>query len=196
MEGMPEVPVVAYTPRLLLRQPTSDDARAVRSLRQNAHVMRYLGGPVPDAAAAERFDLDLAHWERYGYGKCVAEARASGEFVGYCGLQVFEGEPDLGYLLSPDWWGQGLATESACASLRYGFTHLQLRLVRALAGAGNRGSQRVLTKAGMRYLRDRVLWGNRQRCYAITAGEWEARSSLEAPSREVWPPSGRRAAGQ
>lgn len=183
---MPEVPgIVACSPRLLLRRPTAADERAVRSLRQDPRVMRYLGGPVHDAAAAERFDLDLAHWEQYGYGKCVTVTRASGEFVGYCGLQVFEGEPDLGYLLSPEWWGHGLATECARASLWFGFTHLRLRLVRALTGTGNRASQRVLTKAGMRYLRDRVLLGDRQRCYAITAGEWEARTSLEAELRTV-----------
>lgn len=69
--------------------------------------MRYLGGPMRDETAAERFARDLGHWEEHGYGKCVVVSRRSGEFVGYCGLQVFEGEPDLGYLLDPEWWGTG-----------------------------------------------------------------------------------------
>lgn len=71
--------------------------------------------------------------------------------------------------------GYGLATECARVTLWFGFARLRLRLVRALAHASNRPSQRVLTKIGMRYLQDRVLWRDRQRCYAVTAVEWEAR---------------------
>lgn len=160
--------------RLVYRRPAGDDEAAVRALRQDPAVMRYVGGPLADDAATERFQRDLEHWDEHGYGRCVVLDAASGSFVGWCGLQQFEAEADLGYLLAPRWWGHGLATEIADAHLRCAFTDLGLPLVRALTQANNRASQRVLTKVGMRYLGDRFLWGERQRCYAVTAGEWDA----------------------
>ncbi|MQA85223.1 MAG: GNAT family N-acetyltransferase [Streptosporangiales bacterium] len=163
------------SPRLLYRRPAVADEEKVRDLRQDPEVMRYVGGPLTSRSAAERFSHDLAHWDEHGYGKCVVLDRDTESFVGLCGLQEFEGEPDLGYLLAPQWWGRGLATEIAAASLRCGFEDLHAPLVRALVQAANLASQRVLGKVGMRYLGDRFLWGERQRRYAITAGEWDAR---------------------
>lgn len=164
-----------HSPRLSYRRPVPADESATVGLRQDPAVMRHLGGPLTDAAAAERFRRDLDHWEQYGYGRYVATFGASGAFVGICGFQRFEGEPDLGYLLAPQWWGRGLATELAGACLRCAFTAYGFPLVRALTQVDNHPSQRVLHKIGMRYLGDRLLWGEWQRCYAITAGEWAAR---------------------
>lgn len=180
MPGVPDPPhadpphAVAHSPRLLLCPPTYRDEPAVRALRQDSRVMHFLGGPLTDDAAEERFAQDLAHWQRHGYGKCVVTERASGAFVGWGGLQLFEGEIDLGYVIAPGWWGCGLATETARALLWYGFGHLHVPLVRAVVQVRNLASQRVLHKAGMRYLHERVLWGDRQRCYAVTAAQWES----------------------
>lgn len=173
--------VVARSTRLLLARPVAGDEPALRVLRQDARVMHHLGGAAGDAVTARLFARDLAHWEIHGFGTCVLFDRSSGRFVGACGLQLFEGEPDLEYLLAPPWWGRGLATEAARAALAHGFASLGLRLVRATTTSANRASQRVLSKVGMRYLHDRVLWGARQRCYAITAGEWQSRGLPESP---------------
>lgn len=161
--------------RLSFRRPDPADEEATLRLRLDPTVMRFLGGPLTRPAAVERFRRDLAHWAVHGYGRYVVASRADGAFVGIGGLQEFESEPDLGYLLAPQWWGRGLATELASACLGFAFESLGFSLVRALTQVDNHASRRVLTKVGMRYLGDRVLWGEKQRLYAITAGEWAAR---------------------
>lgn len=174
------------TRRLRLRPPERDDADAVRRLRQDAAVMRYLGGAVDDAEARLRFARDLRHWDEHGYGLCVVEA--GGAFAGLAGLRHFEGDPDLSYLLVRERWGEGLATEAAGACLAWGFDVLGADLVRAMTDPGHRASQRVLTKAGLRYAGERVLWGSRQRCYVMTPGEW----ALRQPESRAEPRPGAR----
>lgn len=166
------------SPRVVFHYPRDDDAELVCALREDPSVMRYLGGPLDAEAARRTFEGDLEHWERHGYGRYVVLDAATGGFVGFCGLQLFEGVPDLGYLLAPRWWGQGLATEIAEASLRHGFEELETPLVRAFTQVMNFASQRVLSKVGLRYLGERVLWDVRNRCYAMTATDWACRSPL------------------
>lgn len=170
MEGTQSVPC---SERLLFRRPGPADARSARTLRQDPRAMRYLGGPTDARTADERFARNVRHWDTYGFGSCVLLDRATGDFVGLAGLQMFEGEPDLGYVLDPAWWGRGLGSELAAACLRHGFEDRHMRLIRAHTQVANRASQQVLTKVGMRYLGERVLWDQRQRRYAITADEWE-----------------------
>ena len=58
----------------------------------------------------------------------------------------------IGYALAREWWGQGMASEVAQALVETG---VELGLpVWADAVAGNVASQRVLTKAGLGYVRD------------------------------------------
>lgn len=164
------------THRLRLRPPEPADAGAVHLLRQDASVMRYLGGAVDAAEARHRFDQDLRHWDHHGYGLCVVEDRTDGSFAGLAGLRHFEGDPDLSYLLVADRWGAGLATEAAAACVRWGFDVLGAELVRAMTDLRHHASQRVLGKTGLTYVGERVLWGSRQRCYAMTASAWLLRA--------------------
>lgn len=172
------------TERLRLRPPEPGDADDVRRLRQDAQVMRFLGGAVDEVEAKLRFERDLRHWEEHGYGLCVVEELDGGGFAGLAGFRHFEGDPDLNYLLRGDRWGTGLATEAATACLAWGFDTLGAELVRAMTDLRHRASQRVLTKIGLRYVGERVIWGVRQRCYAMTAGAWY----LNAPDDRPAPP--------
>lgn len=179
------------TERLRLRPPGPGDADAVRRLRQDPQVMRFLGGPVDDVEAKLRFDRDLRHWDEHGYGLCVMADRADGAFVGLAGFRHFEGDPDLSYLLERDRWGAGLATEAAEACLAWGFDGLGAELVRAMTDLRHRTSQRVLTKIGLRYVGERVVWGVRQRCYAMTAGAWYLSAPEDRPVPETAAPAPR-----
>lgn len=165
------------TERLRLRPPEPGDAEAVRLLRQDAAVMRYLGGAVDAAEAGLRFEHDLRHWDDHGYGLCVVETRTDGTFAGLAGLRAFEGDLDLSYMFTAAHWGAGLATEAAGACVAWGFDLLRAELVRAMTDLRHHASQRVLTKTGLRYAGERVLWGSRQRCYAMTASAWLVRAA-------------------
>jgi [ribosomal protein S5]-alanine N-acetyltransferase len=111
-----------------------------------------------ESEAKEKIGGFIALFNERRLGKFPIFLKATGEFVGTCGLQPFEldGEPEveLGYRLCLKHWGYGYATEAAAAVLRYGFVDLKLAKIIAFAVPQNRGSLRVLEKLGFKYLRD------------------------------------------
>lgn len=121
------------------------------ALWSDPRVTATLGGPRDEARLRADIDRRAREWEEHGYGLWVVFHAETGAPVGRGGLAQIEvdGDPEVevGYALLPEWWGQGLATELAEAS------------VAAAAGAGvpelvgltlptNAGSQRVLEKVG------------------------------------------------
>jgi ribosomal-protein-alanine N-acetyltransferase len=79
--------------------------------------------------------------------------RANEHLLGWCGLGVLDetGEVEVKYLLRPDSWGRGLATEAARQSLGYAFGEAGLDLVIGLTHPENIASQRVLEKIGLTF---------------------------------------------
>ena len=63
-------------------------------------------------------------------------------------------EIQLGYLLTPEYWGQGIATEAAIAVREHVFAHLGVERLVALIDSGNHRSKRVAAKVGMTYERN------------------------------------------
>lgn len=57
---------------------------------------------------------------------------------------------EIGYVVNPDYWGKGIATEVAKALLTFGFTELHLHRIYATCDPRNIGSLKVLEKAGMK----------------------------------------------
>jgi RimJ/RimL family protein N-acetyltransferase len=62
----------------------------------------------------------------------------------------------LGYWLGEPYWGFGYATEAARAMVGFAFDNLKLRQVTANALRDNFRSMRVLEKAGLSYIEDRL----------------------------------------
>ena len=79
------------------------------------------------------------------------------------------GEVDVAYRLLPAYWGQGLATEAARASVRYGFAELGLGRIIGLVMPENIASARVLEKAGLRYAEPASFWGHQFSKYIVEA---------------------------
>jgi ribosomal-protein-alanine N-acetyltransferase len=73
-----------------------------------------------------------------------------GDPVGTVGLHVNEtwGTGELGYMVAPAAWGEGYCTDAVRTISRYAFAERRLGKVGAAAYETNRGSQRVLEKAG------------------------------------------------
>jgi ribosomal-protein-alanine N-acetyltransferase len=91
--------------------------------------------------------------ERAPYGLWAVERLADGKLLGHCGLmqEPITGTVEMGYAIGRPHWGRGFASESARASLRYGFGRLELDRIIALAAPENTASRRVMEKAGMRF---------------------------------------------
>ena len=83
--------------------------------------------------------------------------------IGTCGFTSFscpDDSAEIGYVLHPDYWGQGLAAEAVQAVLTFGFENLLLHRVEARFIEGNVASLRVMQKVGMTfegYLRESML---------------------------------------
>ena len=164
--------IIMETERLLLRGYVEDDAEAFVRLNSDPEVLRY----VPDKGAgsveqARQILLDhpIADYRKYGFGRCACILKSSGENIGFAGLKYLEefGEVEVGYRLMRAYWGRGLATEAAIASVRYGFTDLGLRRIIGLVMPENSASIRVLEKAGLRYAETIACWGSQFSKYII-----------------------------
>lgn len=78
-------------------------------------------------------------WEERGFGLWAVEEKSSGAFIGFIGLLYHEDwsegkhRMEVGWRLARPFWGRGLATEGAMASLRYGFEELGLDRIISIA---------------------------------------------------------------
>lgn len=81
----------------------------------------------------------------------AVEWKETGDCIGLCSLQRWvpgSGSARLGYLLAPEWWNRGIATEAVQLISRFGFEQLELRQIEACCGEANLASRRVLEKCG------------------------------------------------
>jgi RimJ/RimL family protein N-acetyltransferase len=182
------VPTYLETDRIVLRRFTADDEDDVFALHSDPAVMRYLGPPVPREEIREQtlgrwFDLYESH---PGFGYFAAIEKTTGVFLGWFLFRppVVEdpapGEIELGYRLHQAAWGRGFATEGSVALVQKGFTELGVQRIVATTMTVNRGSRRVLEKAGLRYVRTFHLeWPDPLEGaelgeveYALTREEW------------------------
>jgi RimJ/RimL family protein N-acetyltransferase len=103
--------------------------------------------------------------------------KANGVLVGDCGLthMQVEGvlEVELGYDLRSAYWHRGLATEAATAVRDHAFEVLELPRLVSLIRQGNRASQRVAEKVGMRLVRNLVQHGAGYLLYTCSRDEDE-----------------------
>lgn len=111
----------------------------------------------PDKSAAWISRM-RTHFTEHGFGFWAVELPERARFIGHVGLLTLT--PDLpgfpgveiGWELAQAYWGQGFATETALASVRYGFDQLQLNEIVATTAACNIASRRVMEKIGMRHV--------------------------------------------
>jgi ribosomal-protein-alanine N-acetyltransferase len=95
----------------------------------------------------------LNHWRQHGFGRWAFIDKMNQKLVGHGGLEILENTCDVevNYLLTRDFWNNGLATEAAHAIVQYGFDVLRLERLVAIAHPNNRASIRVMEKIGMHY---------------------------------------------
>lgn len=91
---------------------------------------------------------------------------------------------EIGYIINPDYWGRGIATDVATLLINFGFSNLSLHRIFATCDPRNIGSSRVLEKVGMTLegrIREDLLLKDGWRdslLYSVLEHEWEERNSL------------------
>jgi ribosomal-protein-alanine N-acetyltransferase len=175
--------------RLLVREMAPEDWPAVHEWASRPEACRYqtwgpntpeetqafVGRVVAAAAAEPRTEFTL-----------LAQLRDTGRVVGSGSLFVRSqqfGTGEVAYIVHPDNWGQGIASEMAAALVGWGFAELGLHRVFGTCDPRNVASARVLRKLGMTHegrMRHTALirdgWRDSE-LYAVLEHEWRARPS-------------------
>ena len=153
--------IIIETPRLLLREFTTEDAEIVYELNNDPEVTRFTGDPIRDINHASEVLVHsiLPQYALYNYGRWAVLLKARHIFIGWCGLKFRSerNEIDLGYRFKKEYWGKGYATEAAAACLRYGFEKLGLEKIVAHSMPANLGSIKVLENCGMQYVGEEMV---------------------------------------
>jgi RimJ/RimL family protein N-acetyltransferase len=144
------------TARLVIRTFEARDAGPWLAMVTDPEVRRFLpAGPAPTMADFHRVIGERQAMEReLGHAIWAVEDKATGTFVGQCGLRlVDEGagpEIDLAYHYARACWGNGYGTEAVIAVLAHGLGPVGLEAIMAVVVPENVGSWRVMEKAGER----------------------------------------------
>jgi RimJ/RimL family protein N-acetyltransferase len=142
------------TERLIMRSWRESDLPSWAAMNADPEVRRYVG-PLLTPGQAEAWVLNFQDdLDRRGFGFWALEVRASGDFIGFTGLDIVEEEMpvtgvEIGWRLARSAWGHGYATEAARAALEYGFGILTLPEIVAITMAANLRSQAVMERIGM-----------------------------------------------
>ncbi|MDH6135140.1 ribosomal-protein-alanine N-acetyltransferase [Kitasatospora sp. MAA4] len=132
-----------------LRELRAGDERVLQRIYCHESV-RYLGrGPMGEDEARLYIRRAAAASEQSPRTQFIFGIEATGDLVGIAKLNTAHGDGALSYILRPDAWGQGYATEAVTRLLALAFgAALRIPLVRAKHHSGNSASGRVLIKAG------------------------------------------------
>ncbi len=155
------------TQRLRCRPIARGDLAALDQLYSDPSVMRYLGTghPLSGEQTAERLQTYLEAWAQAGFGSYALVLKTTDGFIGCGGIEPRDSsssssganaeglEGEIGWVLAPAYWGQGLATEFARAMIAVGFEHFALERIVARADVRNGASIRVMQKAGLTLVR-------------------------------------------
>ena len=149
------------TERLLLRRPTMDDLGAMYEIMSSPPAMRYWS-TMPHAS------LEVT---RPWLEQMIARTAAGGEdfliehqgrVIGNVGAGRL---PEFGFILHPDYWGRGFASEASRAFVDYAFGLSRISELTADVDPRNAASLNVLGKLGF------IVTGTAERTFLL-GDEW------------------------
>ena len=182
--------MIIETPRLRLREFVEGDWPAVLAYQADRRYLRLYAWTERTEADVRAFVGRFVAWQagepRYKFQLAVT-LRDGERLIGNCGIRLAEAGArtgELGYEISPEFWGRGYVTEAAQAMLGFGFEELGLHRVWGECVPENTASQRVMEKLGMSKegrLRQTQWYKGRwwdTLVYGVLEAEW--RATMEA----------------
>jgi ribosomal-protein-alanine N-acetyltransferase len=143
---------------LKVRSWRKDDLQALLRHANNAKIAANLRDQFPHPYT-RRDGIDFLDFARSQEPECAFAIEFGDEAVGGVGFLVGRDiarmSAEMGYWLSEDFWGRGIATRAVTAMSEWAFDHYKLTRVFAMAFAHNAASIRVLEKSG--FIREGVM---------------------------------------
>jgi len=165
--------LIIETDRLLIRPFSLFDIEPAYIMNLDPEVSKYTGdGGVVTKEEIERRIIEdvLGDYKKHGFGRLAVELKGENKFIGFTGLKYLEDmdQVDLGFRFMKEYWGKGIATESAIACTRFGFDSLGLNKIIAMVLPENKNSIRVLKKVKFEFERDIIEDNQMARLYSLT----------------------------
>ena len=137
------------TARLILRPPIEADLPAWGKLLADAETMRFLGGPQIREAAWLRFVM-IRSWQPPRNGMLSVVEKATNRWIGRIGTWRPEGWPgtEIGWTLTREARGRGLATEGATAAIDWAISDLGLASILHVIRPDNVAAASVARRLG------------------------------------------------
>ena len=144
------------TERLILRKIRMEDAHDMYAYGSNPEVTKYMTWNTHQSIedTKEFLVFALSQYEKKELAPWGIERKGTGKLIGtidFVGWKIPHRVAELGYVLSQDFWGQGIAAEAAKELIKFGFVQMNLMRIQARCFVENTGSERVMQKAGMTY---------------------------------------------
>jgi RimJ/RimL family protein N-acetyltransferase len=145
----------ARTNKLILRRWRASDRLPFAQLNADSRVMKFFPRPLSAQESDLLVDQIESDFEQHGFGLCAAELVENHAFIGFIGLAVpsfsahFTPCVEIGWRLSAEYWGRGLATEGAREIVRQAFDVHGLQELVSFTVPANVQSRRVMEKLGM-----------------------------------------------
>lgn len=144
------------TERLYLRQWKESDKHPLYLINSNPEVMRYFPNLLTEEENNAAVDRVRAHIETHGWGFWAVELKETGKLAGFVGLNIptyelpFSPCVEIGWRLSPEYWGKGYATEAGKTCLEFAFGTLNLNEIVSFTSVLNTPSEAVMKRLGMK----------------------------------------------
>lgn len=179
--------MILETPRLTLRPFLDRDAEDVYAYAKDPRVGPAAGWP-PHTSVENSLDIIRTVFSAPNVFALVDKQSTavigSAGFVGRHRTELPGPDEELGYALSPRFWGLGLMSEAARELIRFGFEDLGLRTIWCNHYDGNERSRRVIEACGFSHQfsqQERVERMEEVRLthyYALVQEDWAARQAV------------------
>ncbi|OUL60639.1 GNAT family N-acetyltransferase [Flavobacterium sp. AJR] len=157
------------TPRIIIREFLPEEQQTFLDLFKDDEVTQYLPQVSPERYE-EMFSELLENYQKGNLSRWAIFDTTNNNFIGMCVARVFvhnTNQIEIGYVLSKEYWGKGIATEVCKGLTQYCFTNTDINEVVAITDLNNSGSQNVLQKVGFERL-DNIIRDDEEIAYFVT----------------------------
>jgi ribosomal-protein-alanine N-acetyltransferase len=141
------------TARLFLRRISDQDVHEIFALRSDKEVMKYIPRPlaksIEDALAhIALIDEKIEKNEGINWAITLKEDPKLIGIIGHYRIKPEHFRAEIGYMLHPEYHGQGIISEAIEEVVNYGFKVMKLHSIEAIIDPENFGSAKALQKNG------------------------------------------------